>query len=94
MSVVAAGVAVVVLPPCVLFQMMLGAAGGGGIREAPVANCSKANEFCCPAGSFPPSILWWSVSRVLLVSSSCWLEFLAGFWYFKFRNLQLFEICL
>lgn len=74
MPVVAAGVAVVIFPPRFLFQMMLRAAGGGGLREAPVANCSKANEFCCPAVSFPPSIPWWSVSK----SAACEQQLLVG----------------
>ena len=48
----------------------------------------------CPAVSFPPSTSWWSVSRALLANSSCWLKFLSGLWYFKFKNLQIFKICL
>lgn len=42
-----------------------------GKLQCKLEQSSKANEFCCPAVSFPPSIPWWSVSRVLLVNSSC-----------------------
>lgn len=73
MPVVARAMAVVIFPSRFLFQMMLRAAGGGGIRKAPMQTAAKQMNFAALLFlSLPVSCGGWSPECCLWTAAAGW----------------------